>query len=398
MYLDFFNLNEPPFQTAKSDAFFFPAHSHETAGSYIDFLFHDSDGIGVITGEAGVGKTVVLDHIVQRRKDVAVVARMQQSDLTPTEFLLALCLQLNIEPKEISTTELVRGIEQFALRQHLRGAIFSIVVDDAHQLSRDVLDTIFTLAKPDKNGLSKVNVLLIGRPALSERLKTDPAMPRRQQLRFSYTLKPFTEDEIRRYVETHIQRAGATSKLRLQDNAFPMLFRFTGGVPGLLNVLAEQVLFEAYERHLLNPDAECVLAAAKKMDWPSYVDRGSSKHAAPDEASHKLPPVGAKLIVRNNGEVVGEHLLKKQRVLLGRHTEKDVLIADKRASREHAQIVRLNDEFYLHDLNSSNGTFLGKKRVQWHSLQNGDVFRIGGHEIEYVEHPDLAHNSLSSVV
>ena len=90
--------------------------------------------------------------------------------------------------------------------------------------------------------------------------------------------------------------------------------------------------------------------------------------------------------------------LESDIVSLGRDNDNVVQLHDSEVSRHHAEVRQTDDGYVLVDLKSSNGTFLGKKRVQWHSLQNGDVFRIGGHEIEYVEHPDLAHNSLSSVV
>ncbi len=386
MYREFFKLEQQPFRQVDGGDAIYLSTGHDTARSYIEYLLRDSDGLGLILGDAGSGKTATLHHVLQKNGETVIAACLSQPELAPTELLLAVCMQLGIETKNIAADELAHAIEQFGLRQHLHGKVVTIIVDDAHRLSRDVLIQLRTLAKPDRHGFSKINLLFVGRPQLGEVIESTNEEFPRQQIRFTYRLNPLLENEVGSYIQHRVAHAGENSKLAFGADVNSLIYRYTGGVPALINILGSKVLDETFARQKSEPDVECVNKVIEDLGWELFVDSSDAEERAAAGGSPHLPPVGAKLIVRSKGTIIAEHLLKKQRVLLGRQSDKDIFIHDKRVSRSHAQLVRINDVFFLQDLDSSNGTFLGKKKIKWHSLRSGDVFRIGGHEIEYVEH------------
>jgi pSer/pThr/pTyr-binding forkhead associated (FHA) protein len=89
------------------------------------------------------------------------------------------------------------------------------------------------------------------------------------------------------------------------------------------------------------------------------------------------------LTVYKHDVIVGKYLLNKKRMLIGRQKNLDVFIDEPRSSRIHAQIIFLDGQFFIHDLNSMNGTHLGEKRIKWHAISDNEVFRIGQHTLKY---------------
>ena len=121
MYRDFFQLDDYPFRLTADARYFFMGDGHGRATAYLNYLFHVRDGIGVITGDPGVGKSVVLEHVLAELQDDVVLARIQQTQLTASEFLLAVCLKFGIDPGSNNKAKLTEAIYRFCRKTHGSG-------------------------------------------------------------------------------------------------------------------------------------------------------------------------------------------------------------------------------------------------------------------------------------
>ncbi|VAX13034.1 hypothetical protein MNBD_GAMMA24-346 [hydrothermal vent metagenome] len=384
MYRKFFQLDDYPFRLTADSRYFFMGESHARAIAYLNYLLHTGDGIGVMTGEAGVGKSLVLEQVLAECKTDVVVARVRQSQLTSNEFFLVLCRQFDLQPEDYHKATLIDTLYRFVNKQHFAGQKVLLVVDEAQLLQHQVLEEIRMLASLEKFGRKLINVILTGSPELDQLLNAQRKDALSQQVRLSCRLQPLTEKELDHYLEYRMWIAGGEHTVLFPEDTLPLIMRYTGGIPRLINVLCDMVLVAAFMRNSRYIDTDCIQAAVKKLGWQAYEKRLASSvgQLSSVQLTNREVPV-PQIVVMRNERVVAEYRLEKDRVLIGRHSEQDIMLHGAWASRYHAQIIHLNGRYYLQDLNSKNGTFVGREPVSWHSLVDGDRFQIAGFVLEY---------------
>jgi len=382
MYREFFQLDDYPFRLTADTRYFFMGESHARAIAYLNYLLHTGDGIGVVTGEAGTGKSVVLEHVLADCKDDVVVARVRQSQLTTTEFFLAVCLQFDLQPDNFHKATLIDTLHRFVNKQHFAGKKVLLVIDEAHLLQHQVLEELRMLASFEKFGRKLISVILTGAPELEQRMNAGRKDALSQQVRLGCRLEPLTEKELDHYLEYRMWIAGGEHTVLFPEDTLPQIMRYTGGLPRLINVLCDMALVAAFMRNTKYIDNDCIKAAIVKLGWQVYEKRLATPlgQTHPAQLAQRTPP---RVLLMRNERVVGEYRLEKDRVLIGRHSKQDIMLRGAWASRYHAQIIHLSGKYYLQDLNSKNGTFVAEKPVSWHLLADGDRFQIAGFELEY---------------
>lgn len=382
MYRQFFQLDDYPFRLTADSRYFFMAESHARAIAYLNYLLHTGDGIGVMTGEAGVGKSLVLEQVLAECKTDIVVARVRQSQLTSNEFFLVLCRQFDLQPEDYHKASLIDTLYRFVNQQHFAGRKVLLVVDEAHLLQHQVLEEIRMLASLEKFGRKLINVILTGSPELDQLLNAQRKDALSQQVRLSCRLQPLTEKELDHYLEYRMWIAGGEHTVLFPADTLPLIMHYTGGIPRLINVLCDMVLVAAFMRNSRYIDTDCIQAAVKKLGWQAYEKRelASVGQLSSSQLTNQAVP---QIVVMRKERVLAEYRLEKDRVLIGRHSEQDIMLHGAWASRYHAQIIHLNGNYYLQDLNSKNGTYVGRELVSWHPLADGDRFQIAGFVLEY---------------
>ncbi len=355
MYRKFFQLDDYPFRLTADSRYFFMGESHARAIAYLNYLLHTGDGIGVITGEAGVGKSLVLEQVLAECKADVVVARVRQSQLTSNEFFLVLCRQFDLKPEDYHKATLIDTLYRFVNKQHFAGQKVLLVVDEAHLLQHQVLEEIRMLASLEKFGRKLINVILTGAPELDQVLNAQRKDALSQQVRLSCRLEPLREKELEHYLEYRMWIAGGEHTVSFPHDTLSPIMHYTGGIPRLINVLCDMVLVAAFMRNSRYIDVDCIRAAVKKLGWQAYEKRLAApvgQRLSSQLASRAVP----RIVVMRKERVVAEYRLEKDRVLIGRHSKQDIMLHGVWASRYHAQIIHLNDNYYLQDLNSKNGT------------------------------------------
>ncbi|HEB55126.1 MAG TPA: FHA domain-containing protein [Gammaproteobacteria bacterium] len=382
MYRKFFQLDDYPFRLTADSRYFFMGESHARAIAYLNYLLHTGDGIGVMTGEAGVGKSVVLEQVLAECKADVVVARVRQSQLTSNEFFLVLCRQFDLQPQDYHKATLIDTFYRFVQQQHFTGQKVLLVVDEAHLLQHQVLEEIRMLASLEKFGRKLINVILTGAPELEQLVNSQRKDALSQQVRLSCRLQPLNQKELDHYLEYRMWIAGGEHTVLFPEDTLPLIMHYTGGIPRLINVLCDMVLVAAFMRNSRYIDTDCIRAAVKKLEWQAYEKRLNLSVGQPHSAQLARRSV-PRIVVMRKQRLVAEYRLEKDRVLIGRHSKQDIMLCGAWTSRYHAQIIHLNGNYYLQDLNSKNGTYIGQERVGWYPLVDGDRFEIAGFVLEY---------------
>ena len=272
MYTSFFGLNEPPFSITPDPRYLFMSERHGEALAHLVYGVTESGGFIQLTGEVGTGKTTLVRTLLQNRlpdnADVAVVLNPQVSDL---EFLETICEELGIADADASGSSkaLIDALNHHLLMAHADGRRVILVVDEAQNLSRDVLEQVRLLTNLETSKQKLLQIILIGQPELRELLARTDLRQLAQRITGRYHLEPLSRDEAAEYIEHRLRVAGALGEV-FDTGAKREVFRLSQGVPRLINVICDRALLGAYSREARRVSRHLVRRAAAEISGKAY--------------------------------------------------------------------------------------------------------------------------------
>jgi len=390
MYLEHFQLTELPFRLSPDPAFLYLSKHHARAKAYMESTIWFTDGFVVITGEIGSGKTTLIETFLRELEKDVVVAQVAQTQVSPIEFLQAVLVQFGFSPFKMRKAELLATLNQFLVEQYAAGRKVLLIVDEAQNLSNRVLEEIRLLSGVETTKEKVLRIILCGQPELNEKLDSDELIQLVQRVRLRFHLTALTPEDTQAYILHRLEVAGSHGRQLFDEDAYPVIFRYTGGVPRLINTICDTALMGAYALGLPKVGVAELKAAIDELQWVEFAARTNKLRTADQAAPVPQRPIGpdevlARVIVAHAGEHVEERPLRLGRLIIGRTVDNDVQIDSKFISRHHCQIVTTVDGSVLEDLNSTNGVYVKSKRVRKHHLNDGDVIVLGKHEIMYLD-------------
>src|SRR5262245_8517288 len=383
MYLDHFKLTDLPFRLSPDPAFLYPSPIHSRAKAYMESTIWFTDGFVVITGEIGSGKTTLIETFLRELDQSVVVAQLNQTQVSPIEFLQTLLAQFGFNPFKMRKAELLATLNAFLIEQYSNGRKVLLIVDEAQNLSLKVLEEVRLLSGVETTREKVLRIILAGQPELNEKLDSPELEQLRQRVRLRFHLTALSEDNAVDYIRHRLRVAGSGNHELFADETFPLMYRHTRGIPRLINTLCDTSLLAAFAQDHLSVTIEDVKAAITELQWQEP-ETSTTVMPPPidDTARQQRPPVG-QIVLAANGTVLGEALLVPGRFVIGRTPDNDLQIDNRFVSRHHAQIVTTEDGSWIEDLNSTNGIFVRGKRIRRCKLQVGDIAMIGTHELRY---------------
>jgi len=390
MYLEHFQLTELPFRLSPDPAFLYLSKHHARAKAYMESTIWFTDGFVVISGEIGSGKTTLIETFLRELEKDVVVAQVAQTQVSPIEFLQAVLVQFGFSPFKMRKAELLATLNQFLIEQYAAGRKVLLIVDEAQNLSNRVLEEIRLLSGVETTKEKVLRIILCGQPDLNEKLDSAELVQLVQRVRLRFHLTALTPEDTQAYVLHRLEVAGSHGRQIFTEDTYPVIFRYTGGVPRLINTICDTALMGAYALERKQVGIPELKAAIEELQWVEYAARTNRMRAAVLSEMPGTRPVGpeevvARIIVAHAGEHVEERPLRVGRLIIGRTVDNDLQIDSKFISRHHCQIITTAEGSVLEDLNSTNGVYIKSKRIRKHNLNDGDVIVLGKHEIMYLD-------------
>lgn len=291
MYLEHFSLKEFPFRLTPDTEFLYMSSAHARAKAYMDYTVWNREGFVIITGDIGCGKTILVKKLLselEEEHDNILVAKVFQTQLDEVEFLQAMLVEFGLNPFNAKKVELIDMLNSFLIDSFHQLKQLVLVVDDAHNLSMKALEEIRMLSGLETQKEKILHVILVGQPQLNEMLDAPEMEQLLQRVRLRFHLKPLTQEDMTGYIAHRLRIAGAVRTDIFTPETMPVLYKYSGGVPRLVNTLCDTALTVAYADSLPTVTLDVVKSVLDELQWQPFERRAGrrGKPAAKGERTH----------------------------------------------------------------------------------------------------------------
>lgn len=352
--------------------------SHHDALSYLQTAMRGSNGVALLRGPGGAGKTTTLRELAMQLASDADVAFVRGRQLKPRGLLTKMLNQYGFDTQAESDDELLKAIAEFAIQQARSWQAPVLIVDDADRMYPSTLRILNTLAALSTQGRFVLRLVLSGGQGLEALSQSEGMTSLIQRSPGMFELEPLSAKETMIYLHARLQAAGSDRA----DTAFPFdvcdrLREQSGGWPGRLNHFA----LEAIRRASGFP-----VSVADTRSPAGPIPESPPSPGKPEKA-RRPPP---RLIVSRDGEPLLEYTFNEKKVLIGRSDFADVIIEDDFVSKLHVMLLLYADALVLLDLNSVNGTTVNSVKVRKTILRDGDIISLGHHRLKVEDAPPIS--------
>ena len=266
MYTSFFGLNEKPFTITPDPRYLYMSERHGEGLAHLVYGVTESGGFIQLTGEVGTGKTTLVRTLLGQIPAEVDIALILNPQLTAIEFLTAICEELKITLPEDkgSAKALVDALNHHLLDAHARGRRTILLIDEAQNLAEDVLEQLRLLTNLETAKQKLLQIILIAQPELREKLAQNNLRQLAQRVTGRYHLEPLSRDESDKYIDHRLRVAGALTEI-FDPRARHEVFRLSGGVPRVMNVICDRALLGAYSRESRTVNKRLVRRAANEV-------------------------------------------------------------------------------------------------------------------------------------
>ncbi len=266
MYTSFFGLNEKPFTITPDPRYLFMSERHGEGLAHLVYGVTESGGFIQLTGEVGTGKTTLVRTLLGQIPAEVDIALILNPQLTAIEFLTAICeeLKLALPEDKSSAKALVDALNHHLLDAHARGRRTILLIDEAQNLAEDVLEQLRLLTNLETAKQKLLQIILIAQPELREKLAQNNLRQLAQRVTGRYHLEPLSRDESDKYIDHRLRVAGALTEI-FDPRARREVFRLSGGVPRVMNVICDRALLGAYSRETRTVNKRLVRRAANEV-------------------------------------------------------------------------------------------------------------------------------------
>lgn len=273
IYLQHFALAREPFSIVPDPGFLYPSIYHRQAVAHLKYGLDREGGFILLTGEVGTGKTTLTRTMIKRIPPHVRVAYILNSKLNVADVLASICDELDIAlpnttelslTKQSFTKQCIDALNRDLLAAHTDGKKTLIVLEEAQNLTPEVLETLRLLSNLETSTHKLLHILLVGQPELLDILAQQDLRQLNQRVVSRFHLSPLDKDDISNYINHRLHRAGAKRPI-FDTGCAAALFNLTGGVPRLINLVCHQSLVAAYSTGAQTVSPKLVKQAATEI-------------------------------------------------------------------------------------------------------------------------------------
>lgn len=251
MYQKYFGFKERPFKLVPNPAYLFMSEGHEEAMAHLAYSVSQGDGFVEIIGEVGTGKTTICRAFIEGLSDDIRAAYIFNPKLNPFQLLRTINEELGIESNSENIKDLIDILNSYLMQQKAEGKKVIIVIDEAQNLSHEVLEQLRLLSNLETNTTKLLQIILAGQPELRDMLDSYELRQLGQRITLSYNLRPLTQGETKEYINHRIRIASQNARfkisgVKISGSALRAVYRYSVGIPRLINMACDRAFLTAF--------------------------------------------------------------------------------------------------------------------------------------------------------
>ncbi|MBI4353414.1 MAG: AAA family ATPase [Candidatus Omnitrophica bacterium] len=267
MYESFFSLNQKPFSITSNPSFLFLSQKHKEALACLTYGIQERAGFIEITGEVGTGKTTLCRALLHQLDEKTKSAYIFNSYLSESQLLQTIVDDLGIPAQKKTKGALFSELNRFLIEQLTLDNNVVLIIDEAQNLSHRLLDQIRMLSNLETDNYKLLQIILVGQPELSEKLKSPSLRQLRQRIAVRYHIGPLTLEELPLYIDHRLRQAGSNgSGPVFSEDAFQEIYEYSQGLPRLINVVCDKALLAAFVLDQKHVDGKIVKRAVAEIE------------------------------------------------------------------------------------------------------------------------------------
>ena len=268
VYQGYFGLNERPFNITPDPKFLYLGNMHRATLDQLKLGLSERAGFILLTGEVGCGKTTIcrrlLAELDPQRYDTALILTPR---LTEAQMLRSILIDLGEKKCARCTAELIAQIHAVLLARTEAGKVIVLVIDEAQDLSLEVLEQIRLLSNLETDKQKLLQILLAGQPELKRILARHDMRQLRQRILVTAEVKPLSRTDLAQYVHHRLTCAGGTSRIGFSGVALFVIHRLSRGIPRIVNQLCDKSMLSAFTRSSNEVRLCDVVCAYQEVSW-----------------------------------------------------------------------------------------------------------------------------------
>jgi len=266
MYLEYYGLTRSPFEMTPDPSFLYLGETHREGLATLVYGVRARKGFLLLTGEVGTGKTTLLHALLSQLDASTASAFIFNPRLEPLDFFRVLLDEYSIEEECHTKADFLMALNRFLIERLEKDKPTLLIVDEAQNLSPELLEEIRLLSNLETPTSKLIQIMLVGQPELKKMLARPDLRQLRQRIVLRHHLRPFDEAECEAYVQERLRLAGYTGKGIFKRNALQEIYRVTGGIPRLVNVVCDSALLLGFGRERKTLDRDVIREVASDMD------------------------------------------------------------------------------------------------------------------------------------
>lgn len=338
MYHTFFGLKEKPFDLIPNPEFLFPSRTHQRAITYLTHGIRERVGFILLTGEVGSGKTTIIRDMVNKQLKDVVLSKVFQTKVDSHQLLALINDDFGIPVEGKDKAALLRDLNDFLIEQYSFGRQAVLIIDEAQNLSRDLLEEVRMLSNLETDRDKLLQIILVGQPELRQILSAPELLQLRQRIQINCHINPLTEVEVAEYIAYRFEKAGNREAVTFSPGALAAVAKFSRGVPRLINIICDFILLDAYAAQSREVSEETVEELAKDL---SFEKQYWEVRQEPSQAA-SLGPISSSTAAAAPGGPMSRNALKLNNLLRSMARRIEMLESESEKFNE-AALVELKD-------------------------------------------------------
>lgn len=267
MYLDHFSLEVKPFQITVDPKFLWLGEKHKEALATLRYGILDNRGFLLMTGEVGTGKTILINRLISLLEMDTVVATLPDPDLESMDFYKLLAHGLKMKRTFSTKGEFLIHLRDFLHQSYARKQQVLLIIDESQRLNSGLMEDIRVLSNFEMQDRKLINIFFVGQQEFNSILMTPQNRALSQRITVRYHIEALDEEEVDAYIRHRLKVAG-TEKRIFDASAVGEIYKVSGGIPRLINIICDHAMLTAYAQGSHRIDGKIVDECAEELRIP----------------------------------------------------------------------------------------------------------------------------------